>query len=127
MSTRSLISVEQKDGSVKTVYCHFDGYPSHNGRMLEDNYKTLNKANELVSLGNISSLSESVNQTDFYGRDRNENDQGPETSSSIKQALKKDYSTEYHYVFSKGKWQVYCNLEGRDLISISEAIRNERN
>lgn len=29
MSTRSVIGVVDADGSVKAVYCHFNGYPSH--------------------------------------------------------------------------------------------------
>lgn len=27
MSTRSSIAIELEDGSVKSVYCHYDGYP----------------------------------------------------------------------------------------------------
>jgi hypothetical protein len=56
MSTRSRIAVLQPDGKVKSVYCHFDGYTDHVGRLLFENYNTEEKANELVALGGISVL-----------------------------------------------------------------------
>jgi len=56
MSTRSRIGVEQKDGSIVSVYCHFDGYPSGVGSTLLQCYNTYDKANEVVALGDLSSL-----------------------------------------------------------------------
>lgn len=32
MSTRSQIAMLSGDDSIKSVYCHWDGYPAHNGR-----------------------------------------------------------------------------------------------
>ena len=40
MGTRSLIGKQLKDGSILGVYCHYDGYPEYNGRMLRDKYNT---------------------------------------------------------------------------------------
>jgi len=34
MSTRSNIGIVNGDGSVKAIYCHFDGYPAYVGRIL---------------------------------------------------------------------------------------------
>ena len=34
MSTRSMIAVQDADGACYAVYCHFDGYVSHMGKML---------------------------------------------------------------------------------------------
>ncbi len=56
MSTRSRIGVEQKDGRVISVYCHFDGYPNGTGSTLLRCYNTYEKANEVVALGDLSSL-----------------------------------------------------------------------
>lgn len=60
MSTRSRIGMVNKDGSVTSIYCHFDGYPSNNGAILLKHYKTAKKVKELISLGSISSLHENV-------------------------------------------------------------------
>jgi hypothetical protein len=35
MSTRSRIAIENQNGSVTSVYCHFDGYISGVGKTLE--------------------------------------------------------------------------------------------
>ena len=56
MATRSTIAVEHADGTVSQVYCHWDGYLTHNGQILLDHYDTQEKAEQLVSLGSISSL-----------------------------------------------------------------------
>jgi hypothetical protein len=99
MGTRSLIAVVHGD-NYKTVYCHWDGYLSHNGRILQEHYgpDKSPKANHLVALGNISSLGTEIgekhpfsqfdtdmpakefeekygNMTTFYGRDRDEEGQ----------------------------------------------------
>ncbi len=57
MATRSTISVLQKDGSVKSIYCHFDGYIKGVGRTLQNYYNSEELANRLVSLGDLSYLS----------------------------------------------------------------------
>lgn len=56
MSTRSRIAYLESDGTIHSVYCHCDGYLSHNGIILEHYYKNFNKVKELISLGDISSL-----------------------------------------------------------------------
>ena len=85
MGTRSRIGVMHGD-NCKSVYCHWDGYLDHNGRILLEHYDS-SKANHLVALGDISSLCTDVfvaegvehsfdnpaeNITIFYGRDRGE-------------------------------------------------------
>lgn len=59
MSTRSRIAYLD-EGIVKSVYCHFDGYLSGVGRTLVQNYRTLDKVKELISLGSISALGKST-------------------------------------------------------------------
>lgn len=38
MSTRSTIAIENENGTIKKVYCHFDGYISHVGKVLANQY-----------------------------------------------------------------------------------------
>lgn len=72
MATRSTISVRHKDGTYESVYCHFDGYIMGVGKKLLRYYNTYEKVVELVSLGNLSSLSETIPNSSFYCRDENE-------------------------------------------------------
>jgi len=102
MSTRSHIGKKLEDGSIKFIYCHFDGYPKHNGRILKEHYSTEEQINELLELGDLSSLGENIKECVFYGRDRGE----VNVSSSIgteKQFIKQ----EYNYLFVDGKWEIY--------------------
>ena len=58
MSTRSIIAKENQDGSITAVYCHWDGCPSNNGKILLENYKTEKQVDKLLSKGSMSSLGE---------------------------------------------------------------------
>ena len=62
MATRSTIGILNTDGSVTAVYCHWDGYPEHNGKILIENYTTEEKVRELIGLGSISSLGAKIGE-----------------------------------------------------------------
>ena len=63
MGTRSTIALEFADGTVEQVYCHWDGYLSHNGAMLLQHYMNPFKVKQLLALGGFSSLEASVEDT----------------------------------------------------------------
>ena len=130
MGTRSRIGVMHGD-KLKSVYCHWDGYLSHNGRILQDHYDSA-KANHLVSLGDISSLRPEIgvvhpfstwdtdmspaeyeaqfaNMTTFYGRDRGESGVDFTVDQSYDEFLSKDYDYEYYYIMNDGVWYVGVN------------------
>ena len=71
MSTRSRIAIETESGTVKSIYCHFDGYVSGVGETLYNHYDK-EELEELIELGDISSLGESIENTVAYHRDRGE-------------------------------------------------------
>jgi hypothetical protein len=62
MATRSTIGVLNSNGSVTAVYCHWDGYPEYNGKILNENYTTEEKVRELIELGTISSLGRQIGE-----------------------------------------------------------------
>jgi hypothetical protein len=83
MSTRSRIGIVREDGTVVSVYCHSDGYPSGVGKTLLTHYTTREKIEALVALGDLSCLGEEIGEKhDFdeydprqcraYHRDRND-------------------------------------------------------
>ena len=56
MATRSTIALEFADGTVQQVYCHWDGYLDHNGKILFQHYQDPFKLRDLIDLGDLSSL-----------------------------------------------------------------------
>lgn len=56
MSTRCRIGIQNKDGTITSIYCHHDGYPSYVGDVLVNHYKDEDKIRKLLELGDLSSL-----------------------------------------------------------------------
>lgn len=58
MSTRSIIIRKTNDSKLQVIYCHWDGYPSNNGRLLLEWYRNDDKKEitELFNLGDLSIL-----------------------------------------------------------------------
>ena len=56
MGTRSNIIYEEPSGEVLSMYCHYDGYPDNNGRILLDQYNSAKKAKALIEIGYARSL-----------------------------------------------------------------------
>jgi len=57
MGTRSMIGIENPNTKgVKAIYCHWDGYLQHNGAILNEHYAASPKVNNLIALGDMSSL-----------------------------------------------------------------------
>ena len=125
MATRSRIGMEMPNGEVRSIYCHWDGYPAGVGATLKEHYTNPEKVEALIALGDISILSENVaprggqerSQHSFqnpadgvtvaYHRDRGEAFQAPRVDSSIESFSKSDIE-EYGYVFtSNGEWKIF--------------------
>ena len=118
MATRSKIAIEDQDGTVRSIYCHWDGYPSHHGPILLEHYTTQEKVESLIALGSISSLAPETeipegvthnfeNATEgivvAYHRDRGE-DLSIKAHGSVNDFVKSDVE-EYGYVFTAaGEW-----------------------
>jgi hypothetical protein len=129
MSTRSAIGILNDDGTVTAVYCHWDGYLDHNGKLLQHHYNSLSKVKKLLSYGNISALAEHIgrkhnfdsrNHPDwclFYGRDRGETGQEAKSFASTQEFEEHHGWSEYYYLFNNRRWvykvprdQVYHDL-----------------
>lgn len=98
MATRSTIAVKLPNGNILAVYCHWDGYPSHNGAILQDCYNTYETAIKLIKGGNMSSLGKSIESTDYYN---NPSDSPVELHTDKEY---REFFQEYNYLFADGKW-----------------------
>ena len=145
MGTHSRIGVMHGD-TVKSVYCHWDGYLEHNGVILQKHYDSA-RANNLVALGDISSLGKEIgekhpfsrfdtdmsdeayeklygNMTTFYGRDRDEQGVDFKVAHTFASFLDQVEAcgAEYYYILRDGVW--YCGSpdKGSKLVALTEAL-----
>ena len=134
MATRSTIAVVNPDNSISQIYCHWDGYIKHNGKILVEHYTTLEKVQELISLGDLSSLEMNIHPTDsshsfetpqdhtcvYYDRDRGEEDVEPKNFYCFHDYLKECQFEEFNYLFKDNKWA--CTENADDFYDVAEAL-----
>jgi len=68
MATRSTIALEFADGTVEQVYCHWDGYLEHNGKILAEHYSDPFKLRDLIDLGGLSSLRKDIGEKHAFSQ-----------------------------------------------------------
>jgi hypothetical protein len=150
MGTRSTIALEYADGTVQQVYCHWDGYLSNNGQILQEHYSDPFKLQELIDLGDLSSLRPEVgashpfsqfdttmtteqfdalygNMCTFYGRDRKETGTGAKSFKDYADYIENHQYEEYEYILrnveGKAVWFVKCH--SADYVTLAEAFEAE--
>jgi hypothetical protein len=154
MGTRSRIGVMHGD-KLKSVYCHWDGYLAHNGKILQEHFDSA-KANNLVALGDLSSLRPNIGEQHafsyhdlpadeveafkeatkdmctFYGRDRGESGTEFKVAYMFEEFLEQcdNCDAEYYYIMKDGVW--YCGRTyshshplSRTLTALTEALAAE--
>lgn len=137
MATRSRIGILNEDGTVSSVYCHWDGYPSHHGRILSESYTDPEKVKKLINLGSISILDEEVETSDphtfekpkdgvtvAYHRDRGEDYDPPRINGSLDEYFEDD-NEEYGYLFVDGEWLVKPCYGDRPVQTVKEALAED--
>ena len=116
MGTRSKIGILKSDGKVDAIYCHWDGYPDYNGRMLIENYVKVEQIRKLISLGSISSLGKNLEETNsYYGWREEESPKATYENIEEYTMAYGDCWDEYNYIFKDGEWYVYdggCEFDG---------------
>ena len=130
MGTRSTIALEYADGTIEQVYCHWDGYLEHNGKILQEYYSNPFILRDLIDLGDISSLRPTVGtkhafsrlevpmdgeaydklygeMTTFYGRDREEKGTDSKKFVDYENYVRCHQYEEYEYILRKdGNWYI---------------------
>jgi hypothetical protein len=109
MATRSRIGIQLTDGSILSVYHHWDGYPEWLGRILKTHYNTTEKVAELIDGGDMSTCWNDNNEPEYYSA-RGE-DCPPRLDADLCEYLLADGAEEYHYLYtdlySEAKWVCY--------------------
>ena len=135
MGTRSRVAVMHGD-VCKSVYCHYDGYLSYTGDILNKHYDST-LANMLVARGDNSGIKETLEEMNFY-EDREA--QGEDVNEFLKSTPWSVAHTfeefleqvegccgEYYYVMRDGVWYagaVYATegLVKNGLVPLATAI-----
>jgi len=151
MGTRSTIALEFADGTVHQVYCHWDGYLSHNGRILAEHYSDPFKLRDLIDLGGLSSLRPNIGTKHpfspygskedevlyeaakaegactFYTRDRGERlsvNKFKDYADYIENHQYEEFEYILRQVNGKAVWFVDCGATG--YVTLETALINER-
>ena len=126
MGTRSRVGV-MHGTTCKSVYCHYDGYLSYTGEILNKHYDS-SMANELVSRGDNSGVKETLAEMNFYAA------QGDERAEWMVAHTFEEFldqvegsGCEYYYVMRDGVWyagSVYdaTGLRKGGLVPLTDAL-----
>jgi hypothetical protein len=131
MATRSKIAIKNSDGTVESIYCHWDGYPEHNGAILVGNWINEKDIRQLIEMGDLSKLNLTIGEKHdfdddvdqdakwckFYGRDRGETGTDKIVYPDIEKWLCD--GEQYNYLFDNGEWRCF---EGDEEIDLEHAL-----
>lgn len=125
MSTRSRVGIKEKDGTVRSVYVHFDGYVAGVGKTLYESYQDADKIEQLINLGDMSSINSEIEKCEPYTQRGEDLNIATDTLLSFKKYWA-SCGEEYVYLYTDGKWMtnsVYKdNWESLDLLVKNEEI-----
>jgi len=154
MSTRCRIGIQNNDGTITSIYCHHDGYPSGVGEVLLNNYKTEEKIRELLKLGDLSSIGtepidnprawenpsmadilsggyfkayKELNPDNMCNSYKSRGEDCPaQTHKDVKEYQKysRDCWGEYTYLFKDGTWFV-IEYDDEDMKSVEDVLKQE--
>lgn len=108
MSTRSLIGLKNAEtNTVKYIYCHFDGYPEYVGSILKTSYNTEEKIEEMLKLGDLSSLGYTLEPSELtkrFGFNGPLSDKFQKLPEEEQEKLKNDhYSSNYTTAYGRDR------------------------
>ena len=139
MGTRSTIALEYADGTVDQIYCHWDGYLEHNGKILAKHYIDPFKLRQMMDLGDMSSLGERIGtqhafdkapegECTFYKRDRNENGVSAKRFKSYEDYVANHQYEEYEYILRNidGKAVWFVADHDNIYVTLESAIADEQ-
>jgi hypothetical protein len=112
VSMNCYIGEYRKDGTIRAIYCHYDGYLATAGYTLWYFYKEREKVNQLLALGDLVELGDVIEPSETerhcvaYGRDRGRSNKEAREFANLGEFMATCASSGYLYLFD-GAWR-YC-------------------
>jgi len=103
MATRATIGMVTDEGYIRYIYSHWDGYLDGVGATLLENYNTTAQVEELLEMGDVSILEDSIENSKFYHRDWGEL---LNTVCALETDSLSDLGQEFNYVWTGDEWIV---------------------
>ena len=129
MGTRSTIALEFADGTVEQVYCHWDGYLSNNGMILDINYMDPFKVKALLALGGFSSLKDTVEDTADEAYTQRGESCDINKYKDVAEYFAECQQEEYDYILRNvngiAVWYVRCYATDGKWVTMAEAFKME--
>ena len=103
ISTNCFVGKASKNGDVRFIYVHFDGFIDRAGKMLSQYYNTDEKVNALLDFGDCKSITE-------FGPEPFDGGGEGEAAAIVPDAMFFDWGRphiRYFYLFEDGKWTAY--------------------
>ncbi len=121
MSTRSKIGIQNKDKSVTSIYCNYDGYLFGVGVILNRCYQTEDEVRELMKLGDMIEIGCYPNDSICHAFE-------PKKCAQVYSTWDEfidDKSVDYIYLFSPdmGAWYVKNIIDNKPFSSLTEELR----
>jgi hypothetical protein len=128
MGTRSTIALEFADGTVEQVYCHWDGYLAHNGKILAGHYINPFKLKELLALGGFSSLEATVEGTAATAYTQRGEERVISKFKDYEDYVKNHQYEEYDYILRQvdGKAVWFVSDHDGAYVELAQAIMDEQ-
>jgi phosphoribosyl-AMP cyclohydrolase len=116
MGTRSRVGIMHGD-VLKSVYCHYDGYLSCTGQILQEHYDSV-KTNQLVRRGDNSGIHEEIEDINFYNEHDEDKELAWQVAHSLEEYIEQTHNCggEYYYVMKDGVWYAGCVYHTTGLI-----------
>jgi hypothetical protein len=126
MGTRSTIALEFADGTVEQVYCHWDGYLSNNGKILQAHYMDPFKVKQLLALGGFSSLEGTVEATAEQAYTQRGEEISINKYATVGEYFAECQQEEYDYILRPvggvAVWFVRCYATDGKWVTLAEAF-----
>lgn len=111
MGTRSLIGLDNGDGTITSVYCHWDGYPEGVGATLLRAYDDEVKVRALLAAGDHSSLGDDPTEGAYN-----------DGSNAVTSKRWGNAGQEFEYLYRGGVWQFRPKTTGARFRNLAKAI-----
>jgi hypothetical protein len=123
MGTRSTISIKNKDGTINSIYCNYDGYIHGVGKTLYKHYTNEDKVRELISLGDISALRPEIEGTKLESYHFKDGEDVIIDTYKDEEAIK---CQEFNYLFYNNEWYLLAdrkNIKLKDILNVFEILK----